>query len=269
MRLNDWQRALEAYLLGGQVAPPAELRASLIGSAALEVDQGLAIYHNAYRARLQETLRGDYPSLHQWLGDAEFDALAAAYLDAHPSRHFSLRWLGEALPVFIEGHLVPEQSAPLAELARLEWAFTLAFDAPDGEPLTLQAMAELPGEDWPGLRVGLLPSVQWQRCDYNSLAIWRALKAEAAFPGSAALARPEVCLVWRHGLISRFRSLSEAEAEALDGMARQGWSFAELCQHLAGLGDGAAPQAATWLKQWLTDGLLRRGTSPKASPGES
>lgn len=258
MRLSEWQQAVEAYLLGGQACPPAELRASLIGSPALDVDQGLAIYHNAYRARLQETLRGDYPALHHWLGDDEFAALAAAYLDAHPSRHFSLRWLGEALPGFIEGHLVPQQSAPLAELARLEWAFTLAFDAPDGHPLSLQTMAELPAEDWPALRVGLLPSVQWQACRHNSLAIWRALKAEAEFPGSAPLPQAEVCLVWRQARISRFRCLSAAEAEALDGMARQGWNFAELCGQLSLLGDGAAPQAAAWLKQWLSDGLLAR-----------
>lgn len=258
MRLSEWQQALEAYLLDGQATAPVELRASLIGSPAMDVEQGLAIYHNAYRARLQETLRGDYSCLHHWLGDEEFAALAAAYLDAHPSRHFSLRWLGEALPAFIEGHLVPQQSAPLAELARLEWAFTLAFDAPDGEPLTLQTMAELSAEDWPVLNVGLLPSVQWLTCHHNSLAIWRALKAEAAFPGSVELAQAEVCLVWRQARISRFRCLTRTEAEALDGMARQGWSFAELCGRLSMLGDAAAPQAATWLKQWLSEGLLAR-----------
>ena len=258
MRLSEWQQAVEAYLLGGQATPPAELRASLIGSPALDVDQGLAIYHNAYRARLQETLRGDYACLHHWLGDEEFAALAAAYLDAHPSRHFSLRWLGESLPAFIEGHLVPEQSAPLAELARLEWAFTLAFDAPDGQPLSLQTMAELSAEDWPALSVSLLPSVQWLTCRHNSLAIWRADKAESAFPGSEALARDEVCLIWRQARISRFRCLSAAEAEALDGMAHRGWNFAELCGRLSNLGDGAALQAAAWLKQWLSEGLLER-----------
>ncbi|WP_439886886.1 HvfC/BufC family peptide modification chaperone [Pseudomonas sp. MBLB4123] len=258
MRLNDWQRQLENYLLGGDPQPDPALCASLRGSEALAVEQGLAIYHNAYRARLLEALRGDYGALHGWLGDEEFDALALAYVDAHPSRHFSLRWLGERLGDFIDGYLVPAQAAPLGELARLEWAFTLAFDAPAGQPLTLEQMAGLAPQEWPALQVRLLPSVQWQACRFNSLAIWRAHKEQAAFPGSSELPQALVCLIWRQGLISRYRSLEPAEAAALHGMAVAGWSFAELCERLGELGDQAPLQAASWLRQWLHEGLLQR-----------
>jgi len=262
MRLNDWQRELEAYLLGDQPTPDAALRDSLLGSPALSAEDGLAIYHNAYRARLLETLQGDYPTLHHWMGDEEFDRLVNAYLQAHPSQHYSLRWLGARLPTFIEGYLVAEQSAPLAELARLEWAFTLAFDAPDGEPLNLESMAALPPGEWPGLQVRLLPSVQWLICRYNSLAQWRAVKSEAEdFPPSQALEQVGVCLVWRQGLVSHYRSLGAAEAEALHGMGVEGWSFAELCAQLSVYGDSAALQAAAWLKQWISEGLLQRAQS--------
>jgi len=261
MRLNDWQRELEAYLLGEQPTPGAELQGSLLGSPALSAEQGLAIYHNAYRARLLDALREDYPTLHQWLGDDEFERLAQAYLRAHPSQHYSLRWLGARLPAFIEGHLVAEQSAPLAELARLEWAFTLAFDAADGEPLTLEAMASLPPAEWPSLQVRLLPSAQWLPCHYNSLALWRAVKAEAEdFPASQPLAQEEVCLIWRQALVSRYRSLGAAEAAALHGMSQQGWNFAELCSELAASSDAAPLQAATWLRQWIDEGTLERSS---------
>ncbi|MCZ3030502.1 hypothetical protein NYY88_19540, partial [Acinetobacter baumannii] len=87
----------------------------------------------------------------------------------YPSAHYSLRWLGERFPAFIVEHLVAEQSAPLAELARLEWAFTLAFDAPQGEPLALADMAQLAPEDWPGLQVNLAPSVQQMLCHFNTV----------------------------------------------------------------------------------------------------
>lgn len=258
MRLNDWQREVEAYLLGADATPTPALRDSLLGSTGLGVEQGLAIYHNAYRARLLEALRGDYPAVHGWLGDEEFDALALAYIDAHPSRHFSLRWLGAELASFIDGFLVPEQAQPLSELARLEWAFTLAFDAPAGEPLSLVQMAELPAEEWPTLQLRYLPAVQARPCRFNSLALWRAIKEQAPFPGSQALAQEQLCLIWRDGLVSRYRSLDRAEAAALRGMAEEGWSFGELCSQLDEYGEQAALQAATWLRQWLNDGLLRR-----------
>lgn len=258
MRLNEWQRELEAYLLGGDPIPSPHLRASLRGGPTLSAEDGLAIYHHAYCARLLETLRGDYPALQGWLGDEQFDTLAGAYIDAHPSRHFSLRWLGAELADFIDGYLLAEQAAPLGELARLEWAFGLAFDAPPGESLTLEQMAGLPAEDWPNLQVRLLPSVQWQVCHFNSLALWRALKEQGEVPASQSLAQEQVWLIWRDGLISHYRSLDSGEARALHGMAVSGWSFAELCAQLGELGDNAPLQAASWLRQWLSDGLLRR-----------
>lgn len=257
MRLSDWQAQVQAYLLNPDSQPNPELRTSLLGSAALSAEQGLAIYHNAYRARLLEALRGDYPAVHGWLGDEEFDALALAYLNAHPSQHFSLRWLGAKLAAFIDGYLIPAQAAPLSELARLEWAFTLAFDAPEGQPLSLAQMAELPAEDWPALQVRLLPSVQWLACRHNSLAIWRASKEQSDFPGSQSLAEVETCVVWRDQLITRYRSLAADEATALRGMTEQGWTFAELCAQLSELGEQAPLQAVTWLRQWLSDGLLQ------------
>lgn len=256
MRLSDWQAQVQAYLLNPDAQPNAALQASLLGSAALSAEQGLAIYHNAYRARLLEALRGDYPAVHVWLGDEEFDALALAYFDAHPSQHFSLRWLGAQFAAFIDGYLIPTQAAPLSELARLEWAFTLAFDAPDGLPLSMEQMAALPAQNWPTLQVSLLPSVQWQECRHNSLAIWRACKDQGEFPGSQLLDEVETCLVWRDDLITRYRSLAAEEASALQGMTEQGWSFAELCGELAYLGDHAPAKAVTWLQQWLSDGVL-------------
>lgn len=258
MRLNDWQLAVEAYLLGAQPEPDAALQASLIGSPNLSVERGLGIYHHAYRARLLGVMQEDFPAVHYWLGDEEFTLLVQAYLQAHPSRHFSLRWLGERFADFIQQQLSTEQSAPLAELARLEWAFTLAFDAAPGTPLSLAQMASLPAEEWPGLQVQLLPAVQPLNLLYNSLALWQAAKAASDFPPSQRLEAPMLCLIWRHGLVSHYRSFAIDEATALLGMCVADWNFAQLCEQLAEHGDQAPAKAAGWLKQWLSEGLLQR-----------
>ncbi len=257
MRLTDWQLAFEAHLLSETPVANSGFAATLLGGPTLDVDTGLAIYHNAYLSRLQEVLRHDFGAIWYWLGDDEFAALTEVYVRRYPSAHYSLRWLGERFPAFILEHLVAEQSAPLAELARLEWAFTLAFDAPQGEPLSLNDMAQLPPEDWPGLQVTLAPSVQQLLCHFNSLAIWRASKAEADFPDSQALDLAQTCLVWRHENVCHYRSLEPAEIGALEGMVTTGWNFSELCAELAvTYAEGAPLQAVTWLKQWVQDGLL-------------
>ena len=259
MRLTDWQLAFEQHLLTESPVASAGFAATLMGGPTLDVETGLAIYHNAYLARLQEVLRHDFSATHYWLGDDEFALLAEAYVRRYPSGHYSLRWLGERLPGFITEHLIAEQSAPLAELARLEWAFTLAFDAPQGQPLSLNDMAQLPPEAWPDLQVTLGPSVQQLLCHFNTVAIWRASKDDADFPGSHAHAFAQVCLVWRHQNVCHYRSLESAEACALAGMVTSGWSFSELCAELAvTYAEGAPLQAVTWLKQWVQEGLLER-----------
>jgi hypothetical protein len=259
MRLIDWQLAFEQHLLEQTPTANSGFSATLIGGPTLDVDTGLAIYHNAYFARLQEVLRDDFSAVWYWMGDDEFARLNGAYIRRYPSAHYSLRWFGERFPGFIVEHLIAEQSAPLAELARLEWAFTLAFDAPPGEPLTLQDMAQLPPEDWPGLQVQLVLSVQQVLCHFNSLNIWRSSKDQSDFPGSEALPQARICLVWRQQNVCQYRSLEPGEACALAGMIATGWSFSELCAELVvTYQEGAPLQAVTWLKQWIQDGLLQR-----------
>ena len=70
-------------------------------------------------------------------------------------------------------------------------------------------------------------------------------------PHSAGLAETVVAL-------ELLTTLAADEAAALQGMAVQGWSFAELCGELAHLGEQAPAQAVSWLRQWLADGLLQR-----------
>lgn len=259
MLLKEWQLAFETFLLEENPSANPMLSESLIGGPTLDVGTGLAIYHNAYKARLLDVLRNDFPTILHWMGDEEFDGLATAYIRQSPSAHFSLRWLGKGFEGFVREHLVPEQSAPLAELIALEWAFTLAFDAPAAEPLTIEAMAALAPEQWPELRVRAVPSMQSLECRFNSLSLWRSVKEETEFPHSMPVEIPQLCLIWRKGLICNYRSLDPAQASALDGVLNGGWSFSELCAELAvTYGEGASLQAVTWLKQWIQDGLLER-----------
>ena len=258
MRLSTLQDALEAYLADEHALPSDELLEQVLGSPALNAADGLWVYHNAYRARLLAVLREDFPALQQWLGPESFEQLALAYISAWPPRHFSIRWLGENLPEFIGSYVAEPQLSPMRELAKLEWAFTLAFDACNADVLSADCMSSLTAEEWVSLRAALVPSVNWLHLQYNTLEIWKAAKAESPLPPSTRMPVDQSCLVWRHDLVCRYRSLEPDEAKAL-GLFAGGESFAELCESLlTSHGEQAPLQAAIWLKQWVSDGLLVR-----------
>lgn len=217
----------------------------------------LAIYANAYRLRLLEALRTDYPALHTLVGDDEFDRLGRAYIDAYPSTHYSIRYFGNNLSGFLETTSPYRDMPVLAEMARLEWALTLAFDAADDPVLTEAALTALPAEAWPGMR--LRPHASLQRHDFhwNVPELWGAIDRQQ--PPEPPLTYPQsrAWMIWRRELQNLFRPLEPAEAWALDNVCGGG-DFASLCEGLCAYFEPAQVglQAAGFLKGWVRAGLI-------------
>lgn len=90
----------------------------------------LELYNRMYWFRLIDSFHEDCPGLRALLGERKFDRLAVAYLTKHPSRSFTLRDLCSRLEQFIRAE--PRWTAPhtalAREVARFEWAQTVAFD---------------------------------------------------------------------------------------------------------------------------------------------
>lgn len=214
----------------------------------------LGIYAHGYVARLANALRDNHEVLARALGDAAFDALAEAYVRAHPSSFSSIRWFGGALAHFMDAHdeLVPHPA--FADLARMDWALRDAFDAADAQALQRESLARLPAHEWPAMRFAAHPSVRLVPLQWSVEAAWRALR-DAPEGEEPALAEPQALrhdlLVWRQGLETRWRSLSDHEAPLLRA-ALDGEPFAMLCER--------APDAsvvAGLLGQWISQGLFR------------
>ncbi len=226
----------------------------LTGSEKLAVCERLGIYQRAYRSRLVEALGKDYPALHALLGEEGFTSLCHAYIDVHPSRSFSLRWLGENMASFLSDVDYPSH---LPELARFEWALVEAFDAADAVVAKEAELATIPAPQWPALKLRFSPSAQILSCRWNVPALWRAVKDETTRPEPVSLSQRLACLVWREQLTTRYRTLEDDEAEAMKAAAG-GASFAALCERLTRWHtDEAVPlRAASLLKRWLTEGLI-------------
>lgn len=105
----------------------------------------LEIYNRQYWFRLFSSFEEDFPGLKSIVGTRRFERLMRAYLEAHPSRSFTLRNLGSALVFWLEEN--PQYTHPMTAdaiaMAALEWAHIEAFDNEQRPPLTKNEIAGL------------------------------------------------------------------------------------------------------------------------------
>ncbi len=215
-----------------------------------------SIYQNAYRARLRGALRENFEVLPLVMGDDAFDALANAYIAAHPSRHYSLRWFGHQLCDFMAESPSLVDHPALLDLARMEWALRHAFDAEAATVLTVAELASVAAQDWVRLHFTLHPSVQLLDLQWAVGPIWHAIKAgHEDLPPPDAL--PHRMLVWRLGFNTQWKSLSDSETTFVQSLLA-GHTFGQACETLAqSVGaDDAARVAVGVLRELLTSGTL-------------
>lgn len=124
----------------------------------------LEIYNRQYWFRVLSALAEDFPGLRAVVGSRRFDALAVAYLTAHPSRSFTLRNLGLKLPEWLAAnpHHAGRRHRLAVDVARIEWAFVEAFDSAERAALTLEQIATLDGNS----RLALQPHLRLMVLNY-------------------------------------------------------------------------------------------------------
>ena len=163
VRLQRWLQEVVAHpgsteeAVAGRAAraivPRRRVGEVILPSATLRPEERLAIYHDMYLLRMEEALESDYPALKHLLGDDGFRALVAGYVQAHPSRSYSLNFLGARLPDYVRTAPRLRRRAFLHDLARLEQAVAEVFDASEEEALRPQAIASVPDADWERARL--------------------------------------------------------------------------------------------------------------------
>lgn len=257
--LRAQQQALAHAIVGEATGGGAWLQPRADGSPAL-----IDVYRHAHAARLVCALRDNFEVLARAMGDDAFEALARAYLQAHPPTQPSIRWFGDRLADHMaraDEALVPHPA--LVDLARMDWALRAAFDAADAGVLDVAALRPIDPADWPALRLRFHPSVVLLRLQWAVESSWRALDAQDGSTGAepdlpAPQARPHALLVWRRELATQWRSLDDDEAELLEA-ALVGERFGALCERAAarsGSADAAISRMAGLMQVWLIEGLV-------------
>jgi hypothetical protein len=134
------------------LVPASRTESVVLPSARLAAPERVGVYHGMYLARMREALESDYPALARFLGPVEWERLVAAYVEAHPSRSYTLNALGRHLPEFV-GTAGVRRPAFCRDLARLEWAVAEVFDAPETPPLSGADIAAVEPGAWAKARL--------------------------------------------------------------------------------------------------------------------
>jgi hypothetical protein len=236
----------------------ASIESVVLPSRELTSVQRLAIYANMYFWRLIEVLEKDYPTVKAVLGPERFNKLVRDYVEAHPSRHYSLSHLGEAFPRYLgeEARKVPHRGY-LAAVARVERAMEEVFDAEQAEPITPEQIHEIPMESWAGARFRTIPALQLLELDYpvtesiTAVREDRKVRIPAQRPSWVAVFRKDL-VVWRHDLgQERFTLLSSLQQGKTLGEAL------EACASLPGQDlEALVPSLARWFEDWTADKLF-------------
>ena len=233
----------------------------------------LAVYGNAYFARLIECLGEEFPATRFALGAETFESFAMGYIQQSPSSSYSLGFLGERFPQFLidtRPEDVPEPGWPdfLIDLATLERTYAEVFDGAGPEKLdTLQPedLQAIPPELISQIRLVPAPSLRLVEASFPVheyvTAVRRDQSPEFPAPEETLLAITRRDYVVRRGTVSRaeFHLLQAIVAGNSLGLAIK-TAAREIPE---GADDEFAENLSTWFHHWASAGWFLRVELPE------
>lgn len=171
--------------------------AALVAENGMPAGRRVAIYREAYRARLVECLLDDYPAVAHLFGETVFRELCHDYIrDVPPGG--SLNFYGARFAEYCFHH-APGHARFASELAALEWALVKAVHGSDAQKLTPERLAELSIADWETAALVPSPTLTLLTTTY-SVNEYLQLLRDGGAPELPSVPAPSWVVVCRSGL---------------------------------------------------------------------
>jgi hypothetical protein len=238
----------------------------ILPSRQLSAEQRLAIYHNAYFARLIEALRAFLPCLSDTLGEELFAKFAVAYLHRYPSQSYTLHRLADRFACFLEETRPTEGVGEAADwsrfwvdLARLELVIDRVFDGPGPERSPepgVDRIVAVAAKGWPDVRLQLVEGLTLLEFNFPVSEFYTSWKrgAEPVLP----LESKEYVALFRRGFVVRRETLAPVQFVLLQSFEK-GLSVGESIEQVAELVDdydALAANLTTWFQRWVMDRVI-------------
>ncbi len=167
------------------------------------------VYRNNFVVLNGDALADMYPTIRRLIGDEAFRSLANRYVRTHPPESRTLLLYGDRFPGFLES--IPELSRLpyLSDVARLEFAWTCAYHAPDAQLLGRDEVASIAAETFTRFGLEPHPSMHCISSDYPAYRIWAANQEEGSEETISLDSGPSHILIVRPGMEVETREVGE------------------------------------------------------------
>ncbi|HEY2893836.1 MAG TPA: DNA-binding domain-containing protein [Pirellulales bacterium] len=254
--------ALQRWMLGAitESAAADDEATIVLPSSQQSAAERLAVYRNAYLARLLDVLREQFPCLRFAIGDELFDQFLAGYLQQHPPHSYTLARLADNLVDHLDATRPSDWGQFVVELARLEQAIDRIFDGPGPENLPRFKLSTTPGAD---VRLAFVPGFELHDFQYPVSTYYTDWKAGNAstWPGP----QPQFLALLRRDYIVRRYELSSLQFELLDALqrgARLDAALSGVVGETSGVSSihAVAANVGDWFQFWASEQFFAAAT---------
>jgi hypothetical protein len=169
-----------------------------------------AVYRNNVMVGLTKTLEKRFPVVTRLVGADFFAGMARAYVRSElPSSPVMFEY-GDSFANFLSGYAPAAGVRYLADVARVEAAWTRAYHAEDAAALTVADLAAIPAEELGAARLTRHPAAELVRSEHPVGSIWAAHQAETVEPPREWIA--EAVLITRPVMDVSVRVVPERDA---------------------------------------------------------
>ena len=211
----DRLQAFGAALLNPDLPVPA----GVVGPDGRPSALRFAVYRNNVVVSLVDALAAGYPAVMRLVGEQFFRAMARIYAVQHPPHSPIMLQYGEGFAEFVAA-FAPARSVPyLADVGRLERAWSEAYHAAEARPATLQDLARIPAEEFGRVHLELHPSLRLVSSSFPAVTIWK-MNIAGGVPAPVDLSVAQHCLLIRPRADVEVRLLKEDSAAFVDALQR-------------------------------------------------
>ena len=194
MSLADIQQLFSQSLFEGS---PVGISRVFVNDQNPPVEKRFSVYRNNVHQSLINALADTYPVIQRLVGEEFFSAAARTFLRQSPPESPVLTLFGSGFCHFLKS-FEPARSLPyLADVARLEYAWQMAYHAADEAPISAENFADIAADDLHNCKLRCHGSLRLIDSEYAVGTVWQANQPDQDEPELIGIDSPQWLAVIR------------------------------------------------------------------------